>query len=731
MLTVRRGTNVPARWRLFAYGLFVLTSCPVTALADDGIVDVHTLPKLQGAMEDTSRPDPDRVQYGVPTVVAVTAAAAKKMLSADGWVPYVRPLDETNTNLAFKKGRQGLSVSFTQGLGRPDQSAVSYTPDRIYSNVPFPDGAIDLIFDETRPYLGCIAPAAFDATLNFYTKEMAAIGWRKLTPETAASWPNADLTAIVPNGLRAYYDHPDGDSTQFYKQKPVMLTLTRRDDGRTNVEIRIAPFALPTNLEADEMSGLPIPKPHKSAAGRGDARSNRHEVTVAALADLPAVLAFYHREFAARGWTEEGNAPLAPGDDVAVKFSSPEETGVLRLGRKYDFTMVGLSAQVKDSVLAARAKAKKDADDKFTSDAEAMIKQVTAADEVRRKAQAATLSDSPLSVLANSNTPVPLPENAQEVKFDGDEGRLEFNSTSTVKALAAFYRAALKPAGWKEQPSVINQPNMAVMEFAKGGKSISMTVMQMGPQVNVNADGSGLVMAAAKPAASAKPASGGKPSSSDPAVASAKSAGPLEADPESALPVPKQHSSTSLGTAKLPGIEAPFRRELEASVPAELSDVLAFYRTELTRLGWQEKPDGAAISADRVQLAFASPLGPAMLKLGRANGETSVNLVQKNPDAATKADIMPKPGQAKLMLGNMGDKDAQLTINKQTIKVAAGAGGPQSPKGPTLDLPPGKYQYSLKMAGQPGRNATIEIAAGDAWGLMVGPTGEVLPLQMY
>jgi hypothetical protein len=35
------------------------------------------------------------------------------------------------------------------------------------------------------------------------------------------------------------------------------------------------------------------------------------------------------------------------------------------------------------------------------------------------------------------------------------------------------------------------------------------------------------------------------------------------------------------------------------------------------------------------------------------------------------------------------------------------------------------------MAGRPARNDTITIAAGDAWGLMVGPTGEVLPLQMY
>ena len=61
----------------------------------------------------------------------------------------------------------------------------------------------------------------------------------------------------------------------------------------------------------------------------------------------------------------------------------------------------------------------------------------------------------------------------------------------------------------------------------------------------------------------------------------------------------------------------------------------------------------------------------------------------------------------------------------------AGAGGPQSPKGPMLDLRPGKYQYALRMPGQPARTDTLTVAAGDAWGLLVGPSGDVLPLQMY
>ncbi|MGY4449329.1 hypothetical protein ACVWZR_003989 [Bradyrhizobium sp. i1.3.1] len=447
MSMIPRGTPVPARWQLLACGLVLMASCSTAAAADGGIVDVHALPQLEGAVEDTSRPDPYRVEYRMPTPEAVTSPAVKKLLSADGWVLYVRPLEEKSTNLNFKKGRQGLSVHFTQALGRPDQSVVYYTTDRIYGNVPFPDGASDIMFDGTRPYLGCIAPSALDATSDFYASQMAAIGWQKLTPETAARWTTS-LDETVPNGLRAFYAHPDSKDTGFYQQKPVMLTLTRRDDGRTNIDIRVAPFALPSELKADgDLAGLPRPTPTKTARGLGSASSNKREMSAAAMAELPAVLAFYHRELAARGWQEDGSAPLAPGDEVAIKVSNAEETGVLRLGRKYDFTMISLNVQVKDSALAARAKAKKEADDKFFSDAAAAAQKMIAADEARRKVQAAGLSDAPLNALADSKTPVPLPETAEGVIFEGGDGRLEFSSNSSVKALGTFYRASLEERG--------------------------------------------------------------------------------------------------------------------------------------------------------------------------------------------------------------------------------------------------------------------------------------------
>jgi hypothetical protein len=46
-------------------------------------------------------------------------------------------------------------------------------------------------------------------------------------------------------------------------------------------------------------------------------------------------------------------------------------------------------------------------------------------------------------------------------------------------------------------------------------------------------------------------------------------------------------------------------------------------------------------------------------------------------------------------------------------------------------LPPGKYQYSVRLAGRNARNDTVEVTAGDAWGLMIAPSGEVLALQIY
>ena len=59
------------------------------------------------------------------------------------------------------------------------------------------------------------------------------------------------------------------------------------------------------------------------------------------------------------------------------------------------------------------------------------------------------------------------------------------------------------------------------------------------------------------------------------------------------------------------GTTTPFRRDLKASVPLNLTDVLGFYRRELGKLNWKEETKGAVITADNAVIAYASPEGPA------------------------------------------------------------------------------------------------------------------------
>ena len=182
-----------------------MASAPIAAGADDGLVDVRTLPRLEGAVEDPAHTEVHSLSYGVPIAGAIIVEATRKLLADDGWTQYLRPLEESSASLLFKKGQQGLYVSLPRALGNAAQA----------------------------------------------------------------------------EGIR------------------------------------------------------------------------------------DVVLAFYRRELAARGWKEETSGAVLTDNEATLDFSSADQTATLRLGHKYDLTTVSLVAQVKEAALAARAKAKKEADEKF------------------------------------------------------------------------------------------------------------------------------------------------------------------------------------------------------------------------------------------------------------------------------------------------------------------------------------------------------------------------------
>lgn len=326
----------------------------------------------------------------------------------------------------------------------------------------------------------------------------------------------------------------------------------------------------------------------------------------------------------------------------------------------------------------------------------------------------ASASNTPLAVLADRGEPIPLPQASEEVEFDGARGDLEFYHAASVGSIAEFYRNALKPLGWREKRTPINRDNMVALNFTSGEKSLSITIMTMGQRTKVTADGSGLKIASADADKDLKPASSATEQAAEPL---------LEAEDRDGLPVPTRASL--VGNSK-----SLFRYDVNANVPARLDTVLAFYRRELgKRADWKELPQSSSVTPQKATLAYATATGPATLTLERKNDETVATLAVRKQADAEKSGLLPKPGQVKLLFGNMLDNEATITINKQAVKITAGVGA-NKPDGPSIELPPGKHKYTLKVGNKQIEAETLEVAAGDIWGLLVGPGG-TLPVQMY
>lgn len=196
----------------------------------------------------------------------------------------------------------------------------------------------------------------------------------------------------------------------------------------------------------------------------------------------------------------------------------------------------------------------------------------------------------------------------------------------------------------------------------------------------------------------------------------------LVAEDMDGFPMPESRTSTHTGKTK-------YRIEREATVPALLENVLAFYRRELPKRGFKET--GTSVERGMTLLKLSTPTGQGALSLKEADGETVVSFVERREGEARKAGILPKSGQAKLIFGSMAATPATVTIGKRAIKLNPGMGAGNKPDGPMLDLPPGKYAYSVAVPGAPASNEEVEMAEGEAWALVVGPGGGSMPLHMY
>ena len=548
-----------------------------------------------------------------------------------------------------------------------------------------------------------VSPDGVAATAGALAKTLAGLGWQRYAaPFTSRSDDPAFALMSLKKGPQAL---------------SVYVAVAPAQNNATSVTYSSVALA----------NDLPFP------AGASDIEFDPNRPYLAASSQEAAatLLNFFREELITRGWSpwsmqdfsKTANADVAtPGGGYAYYVRDTKQALLLQVTRegagpaKIKIESQPYAAVTKKPAPVAAAapppvaaEKKPDAFDTLAAD---ILKQATATALNAAKAPppAAKTSAGPvtaLAAMASSDAPIPLPADADEIEFDGDDGKLKFKSSSSVREIAEFFRAQLKPQGWAEQRSVINRDNMVVLELAKEKKKLRLTIMQMGASVNVSGEGSGLVAQGAANTADDSAQSG------DAAVQA------LEAeDMSSGLPVPKDHTFSS-------GDRSPFRYGASATVAANIPSVLAFYRKELSARGWSEAADKAVVKKDSADLAFTAPDGPAALKISRTGGETTISLYVRQEAEARKSPLMPKPGQVTVLLGNIRETAAEVTINGKTTKVPAGAGA-KGPDGPTLALPPGKYRVTLKG----GKGDELVVGPDEIWGVMAGPGG-VLAVQFY
>ncbi len=82
--------------------------------------------------------------------------------------------------------------------------------------------------------------------------------------------------------------------------------------------------------------------------------------------------------------------------------------------------------------------------------------------------------------------------------------------------------------------------------------------------------------------------------------------------------------------------------------------------------------------------------------------------------------MLPKAGSVKILFGNMLEGEASITIDKKTVKVAAGAGFKEALTGPTLEIAARQARRSRVQGGwtgalRPRRSTSRPATSGASW----------------
>jgi len=177
-----------------------------------------------------------------------------------------------------------------------------------------------------------------------------------------------------------------------------------------------------------------------------------------------------------------------------------------------------------------------------------------------------------------------------------------------------------------------------------------------------------------------------------------------------------------------------FRRESSTTVAADLDSVVTFYRGQFASGEWgewQENASVARVEKQAAHLEYTGPEGALEVKLESKGARTSIMLITRDAEAAREAGLLPDAGKSRLVVGNLSAKDHAITINGRKYTIKAGAGADDPTKGFNWVVPPGNFTFEVTPSGGRAQSEKVTLGADETWGVLVGPTGEFLSMQLY
>lgn len=201
-------------------------------------------------------------------------------------------------------------------------------------------------------------------------------------------------------------------------------------------------------------------------------------------------------------------------------------------------------------------------------------------------------------------------------------------------------------------------------------------------------------------------------------------AGGLVADSHNGLPFPEGGEGFQTEGSK-------FHTQTSKTISATLQAVVDFYRRELTVPDWTENQQAAKIDKTSATLLFQGSEGQLTVQLKTEGEKIDIVLVTRDAEGARAAGVWPSQGKSRLLVGNASETAAAVNINKNAYKVAAGAGAEDPKSGLNFDIVPGKYIVEIKLPDQASHIETLSISADETWGVVILPTGDCLPIQLY